>query len=206
MKIFGLTGGIGCGKSTVSKHWAQMGLPIIDPDILSREAVDPSTLIGLKTLDTIQKIFGPSVLQDDGSLDRKMMGSIVFNDKRLLSSFERIIFPVISQLMTKEISQYKSQGHTLVCYDNAVLIEKSDFEKYRPIVVVHVDLDTQIQRVMNRNPHLSKDDVLKRIQSQMSSEKRLSHADYIIDNSGTLDDTLNASDIVLDNVKRKLGL
>ena len=100
-------------------------------------------------------------------------------------------------------SVLKSKGFKLACYDNAVLIEKSDFEKYRPIVVVHVDLETQIKRVLGRNPHLSKDDVLKRIHSQMSAKKRLSYADYVIDNSGTLEDTLSISDTILLKIKNE---
>lgn len=201
MKIFGLTGGIGCGKSTVSKHWAQQGLPIIDPDLLSRKAVDPSLSIGQRTLESIKKTFGSAIIFDDGTLNRKMMGSIVFGNKQLLSVLEEIIFPVISQLMAEEVAQYEAQGHKLACYDNAVLIEKSNFEKYRPIVVVHVDLDTQIQRVMGRNPHLSKDDVLRRIQSQISSEARLSYADYVIDNSGAPENTIRIANTILDKVK-----
>jgi dephospho-CoA kinase len=201
MKIFGLTGGIGCGKSTVSKHWAQQGLPIIDPDILSRKAVDPNTAIGLNTLESIRRVFGDVVFRSDGVIDRKKMGSVVFSDKDRLKDLEVIMFPVIGQLMSDEISVLELKGYELACYDNALLIEKSNFENYRPIVVVHIDLDIQIQRVLDRNTHLSKDDVLNRIHSQISSDERLKYANYVIDNSGPLEDTLRSADIVLNKVK-----
>lgn len=204
MKIFGLTGGIGCGKSTVSRHWSKQGLPIIDPDIFSRQAVDHSIVIGLSTLETIRKIFGDTVIQSDGSLDRKKMGSIVFGNKNLIKDYEGIIFPVIKQLMFDEISVIESKGFKLAGYDNAILIEKSNFENYRPIVVVNVDFDIQVQRVLNRNPNLSKNDVLNRIHSQINSKERLKYADYIIDNSGIIEDTLRSSDIILNKIMNNI--
>lgn len=204
MKIFGLTGGIGCGKSSISKHWSNQGLPIIDPDLFSRMAVNPSTSIGSNTLEKIKIVFGNDILQEDGYLNRTKLGSIVFDDKKLLNIFEGIIFPVIKQLMDDEILKYQSMGYKLACYDNALLIEKSNYENYRPIVVIHVDYNTQIERISNRNPNLSKNDIIKRIHSQMSSVERLKYGDFSIDNSGTLENTLYEADLILENIKKEI--
>lgn len=200
IKIFGLTGGIGCGKSTVSKHWASQGLPIIDADLISRGVVNPLSEIGRETLNDIVITFG-DVLNDDGSLDRRKLGGIVFGNPKLMHTLESIMYPRMKIIMREQVHQLVEQGYSLACYDNAVLLEKTHYERYRPIVVVHVDTETQVQRIMMRNPDLSKGDIIKRVFSQMPSDQRLKLASYVIDNSGTPEETQRIADVVLTQIR-----
>lgn len=198
MRIFGLTGGIGCGKSTVSKHWAGQGLPIIDADLLSRQSVSP--LIG--TLQQIQKAFGDSVVKD-GKLDRSVLGKIVFSDLEKLATLESILQPHYNSFFKDQVEVLEEAGKELACYDNAILIEKFDWEKYRPIVVVHVPMKVQVERIQARNLDMSVTEIKKRIHAQMPGFRRLKYADYVIDNSGTVEETQKQADVVLKQIRER---
>ena len=195
MLVFGLTGGIGCGKSTVSKHWASKGLPVIDADLLSRQAIDQDTLI------TIGNTFGKGVLSRNGTLARGKLGRIVFNDLKALKQLEEILRPRMSQLMQKELIRHEKAGAKLVCYDSAILVEKEEWTRYRPIVVVHVPIEIQLERLRTRNPKHSNKDILSRVFAQMPGVRRLRFADYVIDNSRDVNDTLKSADVVLRSIE-----
>jgi dephospho-CoA kinase len=208
MKIFGLTGGIACGKSTVSQHWAQQGLPIVDADLVSRKCVDRNTKRGFDSLMKIREAFGPEVFGEDGRasgpgyLDRKALGRIVFADpeKKIL---EGILEPSYKSILREEMMQHEDAGCEWVCYDNAMLVEQSDWSLYRPVVVVHVPLNIQMQRLLERTPSLTSAEAMARVLSQMPGSRRLKFADYVIDNSGSVEETLLTADVVLREIRSR---
>lgn len=120
-----------------------------------------------------------------------------------MQTLEGIMYPRMQVIIKEQVRQLKEQGHCLACYDNAVLFEKTHYERYRPIVIVYVDTETQVERVMSRNPDLSRDDIVKRVLSQIPNDQRIKLADYIIDNSGSFEETKVIADVVLDQVKAR---
>lgn len=202
MKVFGLTGGIGCGKTTISKHWASQGLPIIDADLLSRRAVDPE--YPKNVLCQLTTHFG-LVVRPDGTLDRQKLGQIVFNDRKALRLLEEIMHPRMDDLFSYELALHRKAGHKLVCYDSAILIDKHDYPRhwsqFQPIVVVHISIDIQLKRLCERHPKLPKKEIAARVLAQMPGVRRLQFADYTIDNSGNVTDTLSRADAVLKVIK-----
>jgi dephospho-CoA kinase len=202
MKIFGLTGGIACGKSTVSQHWAQQGLPIIDADLISRKCVDPNTKRGFDALMKIKEVFGPEVFCED-ILDRKALGRIVFANQEKKKLLEGILETPYKDIFREEVMRYEEAGFEWVCYDDAMLVEQSNWTLYRPVVVVHVPLNIQMQRLLDRNPVLTSKEAKARVLSQMPSSRRLRYADYAIDNSGSVEETLRTAGVVLREIKSK---
>jgi dephospho-CoA kinase len=208
MKVFGLTGGIGCGKSTVSKHWASQGLAVIDADLLSRQVVNPHNPENGATLYALRSLFGDGVFLPDGNIDRKKLGRIVFNDKEALHVLEGILHPRMEKLFEEELRRWRILGRTLVCYDSAILIEKHDyprhFSQYRPIVVVHTYMNVQIERLCKRHPDEPKLELLARVLCQMPGQRKVRLADYVIDNNGSVEDTLKQADEVLVSITESL--
>jgi dephospho-CoA kinase len=200
MIVFGLTGSIGCGKSTVSKHWASQGIPVVDADLVARKAVTPDHIDGINNLREIRKSFGPEYILEDGTLNRTLLAKLVFSDKEKMRELENITHPFINEYVQHLFDKYENDGSDVVCYDNAILIEKRLQSKYRPLVVVHVNVETQIKRIQARSPELTKQQVLERVMSQIPSIRKTKYADYVIDNNGTLENTLKTADIILKQI------
>lgn len=182
--IVGLTGGIGSGKSTVADFFRELGVAVIDADVIAREVVEP----GSEGLAEIVEAFGDDVLSEDGSLDRAALGSIVFDDADARSRLEGITHHRIGQRMLQKAAQAFSEGHDWVIYDAALLVENGLHEAFHALIVVALDRETQIERVMERDG-VPRADVIKRIEAQMPLEKKVAVADYVIDNGGSLEET-----------------
>lgn len=195
MIVAGLTGGICCGKSTVSKVFLKEGFPVIDADIISREVVTPNS-VGLALL---VRQFGLDILLKDGSLNRRKLGEIVFQDQRQLNQLNAIMRPLINSEIIKQIKEYEVAGHKICIVDAALIIETLQADKFRPLIVVLCKPETQLKRLMDRNL-LTQEEALRRIQAQMPSEQKASYADLIINTDGTIEDsveqTLNAIEIL----------
>lgn len=195
MIVAGLTGGICCGKSTVSKVFLKEGFPVIDADIISREVVTPNS-VGLALL---VRQFGLDILLKDGSLNRRKLGEIVFQDQRQLNQLNAIMRPLINSEIIKQIKEYEVAGHKICIVDAALIIETLQADKFRPLIVVLCKPETQLKRLMDRNM-LTQEEALRRIQAQMPSEQKASYADLIINTDGTIEDsveqTLNAIEIL----------
>jgi dephospho-CoA kinase len=183
--IIGLTGGIASGKSLVSAIMAENGATVIDADLLSRDVVRR----GEPALDEIRALFGDKVLRKNGSLDRKALGDIVFNDPEALEQLNRIVHPrVIALLKSVTADIFKKDPSTIVVIDAPLLIETGTHHEIDQLVVVYVSTVVQIQRLMERD-HLSREQALRRMSLQMSLEEKIAIADHVIDNSGTPEDT-----------------
>jgi dephospho-CoA kinase len=183
--LVGLTGGIATGKSTVSAMFAHLGAKIVDADLLAREVVMP----GQPAYAEIVREFGPDVLQEDGSLDRKRLGAIVFADAAKRRRLEAITHPAIHARQQRILSVYDEEAFEgVVIWDAAVLIESGSAKRMDRVVVVVADPDTELGRLMARDG-FSEEEARPRIASQMPLSEKVKVADYVIDNSGTRAET-----------------
>ena len=187
----GLTGGIACGKSLVSAHLLQKGAFVVDDDRAAREAVGP----GQPALAQIVEEFGPEVLLPDGSLDRPTLGRIVFQNDRQRRRLMEITHPAIGAILDARFAAGESSGAPVLVYESALLVENGIAEAWRPLVVVRADREVQIERLASRNG-LSRSDAQDRIRSQMRVDEKASRADYVIDNSGSIEDVRRRADEV----------
>jgi dephospho-CoA kinase len=183
--LVGLTGGIATGKSTVSTMFAHLGAKIVDADLLAREVVMP----GQPAHAEIVKEFGPDVLQEDGSLDRKRLGAIVFVDAAKRQRLEAITHPAIFVRQQRILSVYDEEAFEgVVIWDAALLIESSSARRMDRVVVVVADPATELERLMARDG-FSEEEARRRIASQMPLAEKVKVADYVIDNSGSRAET-----------------
>lgn len=182
MKVLGLTGGIASGKSSVSKLLMELGAHVIDADKIAREIVEP----GRKALELIIEEFGFSVLNMNGTLNRKFLGDIVFNSPDKLAILNRITHPEIKKITNEKIGSIRrSSGESVVVIDAAVLLESGMDEFTDEVWLVYVDYDTQLKRLMARD-NIDIFEAEARIKSQMPVEEKIIRSDKIIDNTKDL--------------------
>ena len=185
--IVGLTGGIVSGKSTVALMFKDLGAKIVDADKLGHSVILPHK----PAWEKIVKIFGKDVLQNDLTIDREKLGKIVFANQSLLKKLNDITHPEITKIIKKEIDSLKNKTYNqkkILIIDAALIYEAKIDRLMDKIIVVYIDEDEQIKRLIKRN-NLSKDEALQRIKSQMPIEEKVKMADYVIDNSNSLDKT-----------------
>ncbi|WP_368290297.1 dephospho-CoA kinase [Ligilactobacillus ruminis] len=181
-KILGLTGGIACGKSTISAYLKEFGLPVIDADECSRAVVEKGS-IGLEKL---TEIFGNKILKNDGTLNRKALGRIVFSDSEQLSLLNSVMEPLIREEISRRLNQENNAD--LVVLDAPLLIEQHYDKICDFIMTIDVPKKIQLERLIERDK-LSEDEAKSRIESQLSSRERNGFADVVIDSSGTVEQT-----------------
>lgn len=182
MIVIGLTGGSGSGKSTVSNVARQQGFYVIDADQVAREIVAK----GQKALTEIVNAYGQEILKENGELDRKKLGDIVFTDKKKLTLLNQITHKYILQIIKKRIeTQQKQNKYKGVIIDAAILIESTLYDVCNVVWVVIADRNSRIKRIMRRDL-LTHEQAEKRIDAQMSEEVMKKYADVIIDNTGEI--------------------
>lgn len=182
MLLFGLTGGIATGKSTVTQMLRELGLPVIDADALAREVVEP----GRPALAEIAARF-PGVVED-GVLNRAKLGALVFKDADARAALNAITHPRIRALALEKTLALAETGATHAIYDAALLLENKLHEGMNGVILVTCPLETQVARVMARDG-LSEEAARARIASQMSTDEKRQYATWVIDNGGTREDT-----------------
>jgi dephospho-CoA kinase len=175
----GLTGGIGAGKSEVSRRLAAQGAVVIDADLIAREVVEPGT----DGLAEVVEEFGPEVLRPDGGLDRARLGDIVFADPDLRGKLNAIIHPRVARRMA-ELERAAGPG-TIVVHDVPLIAENGRAGAYDVVVVVDAPPKTQADRLV-RQRGMTREQARARMAAQASREQRLAIADIVIDNSGSL--------------------
>jgi dephospho-CoA kinase len=180
MRVIGLTGNIGSGKSTVARMLAGRGLPVIDADRLSREVVEP----GMPALREIEERF-PGVVKD-GALDRAALGARVFADPAERRALEAILHPRIAMEARRRLQAAEDSGHPVAIYEAALIVENSLQQGMDGLIVVTVPPGEQVKRVVSRDG-LSEDAARARIESQLPQEKKVAVATLVLDNGGTLD-------------------
>lgn len=184
--IIGLTGGIASGKSTVATMLKELGIPVVDADQIAREVVQP----GEKAYEQIVNHFGEAILHSDRTINRKKLGSIVFNDEKERSALNNMIHPAIREKMNEQKEGYLSKGYKTVVLDIPLLFEGKNKHSYEldKVLVVAVSEDVQFQRLLERD-QMGEEDARNRIRSQMPLHEKKALADEVIDNNGTKEET-----------------
>ena len=180
MQVFGLTGGIGSGKSTVARLLREQGVTVVDADVLAREAVAP----GSHGLQQIVDAFGEGMLLDDGSLNRAAMGERVFSDDDARQTLNGIVHPEVGRLFMERVQHGMAEGLSHMVYEVPLLFENNLDDTFAATVLVAVSPETQLQRVMARDD-LTKDQAQARIDSQMSLADKRARADHVVDNDAS---------------------
>ncbi|EKZ1696049.1 dephospho-CoA kinase [Listeria monocytogenes] len=183
-KTIGLTGSVATGKSTVSNMIQQAGIPLVDADIAARKVVEPGTE-GLKE---IVAYFGEEILLADGTLNRAKLGEIIFKDKEKREKLNEITHPRVKEYMLEARERFFRAGEELVFFDIPLLFESHLESLVDQIVVVWTTPETELKRLMERND-LTKEDALRRIESQMGIDEKARKADFVIDNNESLEKT-----------------
>lgn len=181
MYRIGLTGGVGCGKSTVSSYMAELGIPVIDGDRLSREAVT----LGSEAMEAIRRVFGPEVFLPDGRLDRAKMAKLVFSDEDKRQALNAIIHPYVWKRTEEGLITAQNNGHRLAVLDMPLLLEIGWQLRSEAVWVVKAPVDMQIRRVCARDG-ATPEEAMARIRKQMPTENKLHYADVVIDNSHSI--------------------
>jgi dephospho-CoA kinase len=200
IRVFGLTGGLASGKSTVAARFTARGVPVIDADALAREVVGPQS----PGLAEIVARFGAEVTRD-GALDRRRLAEIVFSSPEQLARLEAIIHPRVQALRDTRVSELQARGEPLACYEVPLLYEKGLAHDLYPIVVVSLPEAVQIARARHRDSS-TEAQVRARLSAQLPLVEKAQRADYVIDNGGSVESTIRAADAVLDRVCAQLGV
>ncbi|WIV10519.1 dephospho-CoA kinase [Proteiniborus sp. MB09-C3] len=198
VKIIGLTGGIGTGKSTVSKIIRDRGFPIIDADVIAREVVEIGEVAYLKIIET----FGEQILNNDKSIDRKKLGNIVFCNPDSRLALNRIVHPQINKKIKDEILNY-SKNNDIIFLDIPLLIEElENFNEagiqFDEIWLVYSDIETQLKRIIERD-NTDYESAIRRVEAQLPIDEKLRYANVIINNTGSIEELIN-------NVVRELNM
>lgn len=195
-KIIGLTGGIASGKSTVSNWLISQGYPVVDADIAARKVVEP----GMPALREITEAFGNDMLLEDGTLDRKKLGSVIFADEEKRHTLNAIVHPAVREWMRQETDRAFENGASIVIMDIPLLFESKLTHMVEETILVYVSKETQLKRLMERDGY-SESDALARIQAQMPIDDKRKLADYVVDNNGTISETVEQVKEIMNQFK-----
>jgi dephospho-CoA kinase len=179
-KVIGLTGGIASGKSLVSQILAGLGMTVIDADDVSHELMAKDKAVKQKVVET----FGAGVLTAGGDVDRGKLGGIVFRDPGTRKDLERIMHPRILAQLRKRAQESSAD----VVLEIPLLIEQGGHERVDLVVVVYTTRERQVQRLMGRDG-ITREEAIRRIDAQLPLAEKVSYAHYVIDNSGTVEET-----------------
>lgn len=177
-KVIGLTGGIASGKSTVSELLSVFGFKVVDADKAAREAVKK----GSKGLAQVREVFGDEAIDENGEMNRRYMGDLVFNHPEKRLELNAIIHPIVRDIMEEEKQEYLKQGYNVIM-DIPLLFENELENTVDEVWVVYTSESIQMDRLMQRN-NLSLEDAKARVYSQISIDKKSRKADHVIDNLG----------------------
>ncbi|WP_218031486.1 dephospho-CoA kinase [Paenibacillus kobensis] len=181
----GLTGGIACGKSTVAAMLVERGARLVDADQVAREVVLP----GEPALRAVAERFGQAVLHDDGTLNRQALGAIVFGQEDKRRELEAILHPAIRQRMREQMERWEQEDpDAIIIADIPLLYETGQQSSYEGVIVVYVPVTVQRERLMSRNGLTAKE-ADNRIHLQMDIERKRELADWVINNSGSVEHT-----------------
>lgn len=208
MKIIGLTGGIGTGKSTVTDYLISKGFHVLDADKVAREIVMP----GSEMLIQLSSNFGKDILHEDGSLNRKKLGNIIFNDPEKKKKLDELMHDRILEIINERIilicEKHENSteipidsGHKekrkVIFIDAPLLFETGLDKSVSETWVIDVDDETRIKRIMKRDG-LSRDEIMMRIKTQMARDEKKKRADVLLDNTGNLEKLYRQIDQMLE--------
>lgn len=208
VKIYGLTGGIGTGKSTAAKYLVEHGFKHIDADAISRSI----TADGSPMLQVLNNVFGPDgemgvpgheIMRTPESLDRKALAEIVFTDVNRRKKLDEIMIRVIVDEIDRRIEEYKAMADgACVLLDAPTLFENNLDDRCDGVILLVADIDVRIERVCARDG-MSPQEVRDRINNQMSDEDKIARSDIVVDNSGDYNFLTNQLDEIISNILKK---
>ncbi len=199
MITFGLTGGIACGKSTVTKTFRANNTPIVDADVVARQVVEVGTLGWAMVRDA----FGTDYLNEDKTLNRIKLGARVFANADSMKELNSIMGPLITVEAERQINELHEAGNRIVGYDAALICEMGNADKYHCLVVVSCPQEMQIERLMKRNG-LTHDEAMSRISAQMPVAEKVKLAKHVIDTSGTIENSVKQTEKVLHKIRKDM--
>jgi dephospho-CoA kinase len=183
LKVLGLTGGIGSGKSTVARLIADLGVPVLDADQLAREVVEP----GRPALAEVAAAW-PQAIGPDGRVDRKRLAGIIFADAAQRVRLEAITHPRIQALSDERLAELAVKGHALAVYEASLLVESGRYKDFDGLVVVTASPETQLERILARGD-LTEAEAQARIDAQLPLLAKVRVATHLIDNDGEIEAT-----------------
>jgi dephospho-CoA kinase len=181
MRWVGLTGGLGTGKSTVSRILRKKGYQVVDADQIARDVVAPGT----SGLESVVKVFGSQILDSNGNLNRQWMAQEIFFDRDKKRKLERILHPLIRKEVEKLRKLFNELGESLAFYDIPLLFETNSKDQFELVLMVSCSADTQLRRIKGRNPWTDKE-IQARLAAQLPLAKKEGMSDYVIRNDGSL--------------------
>lgn len=185
--VLGITGGIATGKSTVAALFAELGAVLVSADTLAREVVSPGT----KVLAKLAARFGSEILAADGSLDREALAALVFADEKNREVLNQITHPAIASLAEERLDHLRQTDAALIVYEAPLLFEAAAEGRVDKVLVVTATADIQLRRLMARS-RLDRAAAVARVDAQMPLAEKVRRADFVIDNSGDVNQTRQA--------------
>jgi dephospho-CoA kinase len=178
----GLTGGIASGKSTVSRMFEQLGCKVIDSDRITRQLFEPGNPVNAAVVEA----FGPRVVAPDGSIDRKVLGELVFENRELREKLNSIVHPAIKRRQSEFLAQAAAEdSYAIGIVEAALMVEVGTYKSYDKLIVVTCPPAIQRERLRDRSG-LTPEQIEARVASQMPMEEKVKVADFVIDNSGDI--------------------
>jgi dephospho-CoA kinase len=179
MRVIGLTGGIGCGKSLAAQYFAELGALVIDADQLARAAIER----GSDGFDEVVALFGDSILKD-GNIDRRALGELIFKDPKAKAQFEEAVASL--------------KGDQVLVYEIPLLVETKAHERFDVVITVESEMENRMVRLRGRGMHIS--EIEGRIAAQATREQRIEVADFLIENDGSEDELLRQVENIWDSL------
>lgn len=181
--IIGITGGIGSGKSTVTRIFQEFGYSIVDADKIAKNIMNYGTETYYETVER----FGDGIVNEDKSINRSKLAELVFNDREKLSHLNRITHKAVREQALREINELKRRGTLRIAYDCPLPVKNGFIDLVDVVVVVWAPFEKRISLIKGRDPHMSDQKIQSRMNNQMNDEEYLSIADHVIENTGTME-------------------
>ncbi len=195
-RVFGLTGGIGSGKSVVAALFREFGVPVVDADELARRVVLPGSPGQLALLAE----FGAAYFNEKGELDRKKLGQLVFGSQTQRNRLDAIVHPLVRRASREAFEKVRDEGGDLCCYDIPLLFETKQADAFRPVVVVWAEEQVCLRRIVARDG-ISEEDAARRIAAQIPLSEKRAQADFVIENRGSLAELRTRTEQVLRQIR-----
>jgi dephospho-CoA kinase len=199
--LLGVTGGIASGKTAVAHMLKELGAPMIDFDLIARQVVEP----GKPALQKIVDYFGKQILQEDGTLDRKKLSSIVFQDLEKRKKLEGFTHPPICEAFLKQVNEITDKDPAAIIQAVVpLLIEKNLQSMFDKVLVVYVPQEQQIERLTRRDS-ISKEEAAHMLRAQLPIDEKLQYADFVVRNEGSMEETRRQVEEVWCDLKKLQG-
>ena len=198
----GLTGGLASGKSFVGRSLADLGCYLIRADEVGHQVLEPSG----EAYDAVVREYGAGILNPDGTIDRRKLAALVFHDPVRLKKLNTLVHPPVRARTRRLLEEYEADHpHGIAVVEAAILVETGSYRDYARLILAVCGKEQQIERAMARDG-LTREEVLDRLSRQMPLEEKIQYADYVIDTSGTKENTLAQTRVVYESLLRVISV